>query len=86
MEIIYMLTLENYKGENTFELFHHKENAVRRYNELLKENCRKEEFECDGDDEDYDDVRTFSFFDPHYNECSTFITFTKSTMDRLFED
>lgn len=83
MKTVYVLKLENYQGETTFELFHHKDNAARRYNELLKENCRKSEFECDNED-DY--VKTFSYFDPDYNEYSTYITLTESDLNELFED
>lgn len=80
METVYVLNLENYQGEYTFELFHHKENAERRYNELLEENKNQSEFER------YENVHVFSFFDPNYNEYSTYITLTESTMDELFED
>ncbi len=81
METIYVLKLENYQGETSFELFHHKENAERRYNELLNENKDKDEFECYDNDE-----QAFSFFDPNYNEYSTFISFCESTLNWLFED
>lgn len=80
METIYVLQLENYQAETTFELFHHKDNAQRRYNELLNENKDKDEFEC------CDDKQAFSFFDPNYNEYSTFISLIESTLDWLFED
>ena len=84
MKIVYVLTLENYRGEYSFELFYHKKNAERRYNELLKANRRKEEFECDdGSDEC---VRVFSFFDPTFNEYSTYITLVEKTLEQLFED
>lgn len=80
MEIIYMLNLNNYQGETTFELFHQKDNAARRYNELIKENKNKSEFEYDNKGQG------FSFFDPNYNEYSTFIILVKTTLDQLFED
>lgn len=80
MEIIYMLNLKNYQGETTFELFHQKDNAARRYNELIKENKDKDEFEY------YNNKQGFSFFDPNYNEYSTFITLVKITLNQLFED
>ena len=80
MEIIYMLNLNNYQGETTFELFHQKNNAEQRYNELIEENKDQDEFEY------YNKGQGFSFFNPSYNEYSTFITLVKTTLDQLFED
>ena len=37
MNTIYRIYLNNYQGENSFELYHKKENALARYQELMEE-------------------------------------------------
>lgn len=80
MEKVWVLTLENYEGENFTEFFHHEENAKKRFLQLLEENQEQEEFQTD-----YDDW-VFSYFDSNYNEYSTVIALEETTMDKLFED
>lgn len=80
MTTIYKLTLENYEGETTFELYHTELAARARVYELAQEAKDKEEF-------DYEDGDTaFSFFDPRYNEFSTFIFLEETTLESLFMD
>lgn len=77
---IYEIILNNYKGETTFELYHTETAARARFYELAQEAKYKEEFDYEeGDNE-------FSFFDPHYNEYSTYIVFNKITLESLFMD
>ena len=72
MTTIYKLTLDNYHGETFFELYNHKYNAEHRYYELRNENK---------DTIEYEDGWTFSFFNPSYNEDSTFISLSENTLD-----
>ena len=78
METIYKITLDNYQGENSIELYHRKENAVSRFRELKEEGRTMEEFCDEGDN--------FSFFNGEYNEYSTFITFEECELESLFFD
>lgn len=80
MTIIYKITLDNYQGEHLVELFHHSKNAHARFNELWEENKNKDEFE--GNKHEME----MSFFDPMYNEYSTYIVMCACTLDSLFED
>ncbi len=75
---IYKITLNNYQGDNSIELYRKKENARARYQELMEEGKRCEEF--DGDE------FSFSYFDDDYNEHSTFIDFEECNLDSLFFD
>lgn len=77
---IYEIILDNYKGETTFELYHTETAARARMYELVQEAKYKEEFDYEEDDDE------FSFFDPNYNEFSTFITLRKTTLESLFMD
>ena len=79
MELVYELLFDNYHGENFYELYHKKDNAYKRFAELWKEAKQKEGFE--GKKFQY-----CSFFDSDYNEYSTEITLTESTIESLFED
>lgn len=82
---VYRIEFENYEGEHFIELYHHEENAKARLEELRAEVENKSEFDSyDDDDESY--YYGFSFFDPTYNEYSTFITLTKCDYEELFED
>jgi len=78
MEIIYKITLDNYHGESTFELYHNKDNAYMRFMELQAEGIHMNEFDCDENE--------FSYFDCNYNEFSTFITIEECTLNELFND
>lgn len=80
---IYCLKLDNYQGEYEIEYYRNKENAYKRFNELWHESEQKEEF--DWDDED-DKLQGFSFFDPAYNEYSTYISFKERSLEDLFSD
>lgn len=84
MKYIYRIELKNYEGEYSIELYHHKSNALKRFQELKNEAQQKDEF-----DYYYNTLvekGELSFFDPNYNENSTFITLTKCDYERLFED
>ena len=84
MKYIYRIELENYEGGYNIELYHHEENAKARFEELRAEAKNKSEFDSYDENESY--YYGFSFFDPTYNEHSTFITLTKCDYERLFED
>lgn len=75
---IYEIILDNYKGDATFELYHTETAARARMYELAQEAKDKDEFE-EGNDK-------FSFFDPCYNDLSTYITLRKITLESLFMD
>lgn len=80
MTTIYELTLENYEGETTFELYHTECAARARLYELALEAEDMDEFDYQEDD------GALSFFDPSYNEFSTFITLRETTLESLFMD
>lgn len=80
MKFIYRITLENYQGETTFELYHKEENAIKRFEELRLEALSHPEY----DYKNY--IFVFSFFDNNYNEYSTFIILERITEQQLFED
>ena len=82
METIYVIKFDNYHGETDFEFFHYKDNAKRRYNELLKENRDKDEFKYYYNNNE----QGFSFFDADYNEFSTYISFVETSLNNLFSD
>lgn len=75
---IYKITFNNYQGEDSIELYHKKENARTRYQELMEEGKRCQEF----DRSEF----SFSYFDANYNEYSTFINFEECDLDSLFYD
>lgn len=80
MTTIYKLTLENYEGETTFELYHTECAARARLYQLAQDAKDMDEF-------DYEEGDTaFSFFDPSYNEFSTFIFLNETTLESLFMD
>ena len=84
---IYLIDFKNYEGEDTFELYRGRGNAIERFKSLRKKAKKKEEF-CDevnfNEERKYNE---FSFFDPNYNEYSTYITFrTYDSLNELFED
>lgn len=83
---VYRIEFNNYEGESFIELYHHEENAKKRFNELRTEAKNKSEFDTYDEDENDSYYYGFSFFDPRYNEYSTFITLTKCEYERLFED
>lgn len=78
MEIIYKITLDNYQGDSSFELYHNKSNAQARFAELIAEGRRKDEFDLDENE--------CSYFDCNYNEFCTFITIEECTLNELFCD
>ena len=80
---IYRLILDNYQGESDVEYYRNKENAYKRVNELWDEGEQKEEF--DWEDED-GKLESFSFFDPSYNEYSTYISLEECLLEDLFSD
>lgn len=79
--VIYQIILDNYQGESSLELYRTYEHAKKRFEELFQEGTRKEEFDYDNEESN-----SFSFFDPHYNEYSTYIIFKETTLDKLFYD
>ena len=79
METIYKITLDNYHGEYSFELYRDRKKAYDRYTALWQEGCCQEEFKCEDSD-------TFSYFDANYNEYSTYIMIEECKLDDLFFD
>lgn len=80
MTTIYVIKLDNYEGETTFELYHTECAARARLYELAQEAEDMDEFDYEEDDNE------LSFFDPSYNEFSTYITLRKTTLESLFMD
>jgi len=80
MEKIWEITYKNYQGDYFSEYYHYEINAKRTFFQLYKENKDQQEFE--GRSENWE----FSYFDPNYNEYSTFISLKEMTMDELFAD
>lgn len=78
MTTIYKITFDNYLGENFIELYHKKENAHARYQELIKEGKKYSEF--------YEDNFSFSYFNADCNEYSTFIDLKECDLESLFYD
>ena len=78
MQTIYKITLENYCGENDIELYHKSTNAKQRFCELCKEGKGYSEYERNN--------ASCSYFNPNYNEYSTFITLEECTLSDLFYD
>lgn len=77
---IYEIKLDNYEGETTFELYITETGARARMYDLIQEAKDKNEFDYQEDDD------VLSFFDPNYNEFSTYITLRKTTLESLFMD
>ena len=77
---IYKIILDNYRGENNVELYHNKENARKRFEELREEGMSEECEEFEGDEFE------ISFFDANYNDHYTFINFEECELDSLFYD
>lgn len=75
---IYTISLDNYHGETYAEHYFQMKHALARFLELRDEGKTKDEFEFD--------QNSFSFFDAGYNEYSTYITLTDSTLKDLFVD
>ena len=83
---VYCIYLENFEGESTFNLFRNKEKAYKCYCELRKKAMNKEEFY---DEEEFDineEWNQFSFFDPSYNENSTYVTIREKNLEDFFYD
>lgn len=80
MEKIWEITYRNYQGDYFSEYYHYEKNAKETFLQLYEENQNQQEFEG------YLDKWEFSYFDPHYNEYSTFISLKEMTMDELFAD
>ena len=75
---IYTISFDNYHGETYEEHYFQMKHALARFLELRDEGKTKDEFEfCQN---------SFSFFDAGYNEYSTYITLTDSTLKDLFKD
>ena len=84
---VYLINFKNYEGEDTFELYRGRGNAIERFKELRKEAKKKEEFYDEEDFNEEQKYNEFSFFDPSYNEYSTYISFkTYDSLNQLFED
>lgn len=78
--MIYQIKFDNYQGETFFELYHHMENAYARMREIREENKNQDEFDSESLDE-------IEFFDPNYNEFSTYITLNVfNSVENLFDD
>lgn len=84
MKFIYCITLENYQGETTFELYHKEENAVKRFEELQLEALNYPEYDDNMDNKNYSFI--CSYFNADHNEHSTFIILNRMTEEQLFED
>lgn len=80
MEKIWEITYRNYQGDYFSEYYHYEINAKQTFFQLYKENKDQQEFE--GRSENWE----FSYFDPNYNEYSTFISLKEKTMDEFFAD
>lgn len=75
---VYTISLDNYHGETYAEHYFQKEHALARFLELQDEGKARDEFKlC----QNY-----FSFFDANYNEYSTYVDLTDSTLKDLFMD
>ena len=81
MEKIWEITYRNYQGDYFSEYYHYEINAKETFLQLYEENRHQQEFEGSfvGD-------WKFSYFDPNYNEYSTFISLKEMTMDEFFAD
>ena len=75
---VYTISLDNYHGETYVEHYFQWKHALDRFIELLDEGMTKDEFESR--------PNYFSFFDAGYNEYSTYIKLTDSTLKDLFMD
>lgn len=75
---VYTISFDNYHGETYVEHYFQLKHALARFIELQDEGKAKEEFEFR---QNY-----FSFFDANYNEYSTYIELTDSTLKDLFMD
>jgi len=83
---IYYILFDNFEGDIDFELYHSKEKAYKRYTYLRNNAKQKEEF-CDETDFNINNkMNCFSFFDPNYNEFSTYITIREEKLENLFYD
>ena len=80
MEKIWEIIYKNYQGDYFSEYYHYEKNAKETFLQLYEENQNQQEFEGSLDD------WKFSYFDPNYNEYSTFISLKEMTMDELFAD
>jgi len=80
MTTIYVIKLDNYEGETTFELYHTECAARARLYDLAQEAEDMDEYDYEEDDD------VLSFFNPSYNEFSTYITLRKTTLESLFMD
>ena len=78
METIYRITLDNYCGENITEFYHKAINAKRRFHQLCEEGKAYDEYE--------QDTTSCSWFDPSYNEYSTYIDLEECTLSDVFYD
>lgn len=78
MQMIYKITLDNYCGECAFELYYKSNNAKKRFQELCQEGKQYGEFE--------QNETECSYFNPSYNEYSTFITLEECPLSSLFYD
>lgn len=75
---VYTISFDNYHGETYVEHYFQLKHALARFIELQDEGKAKDEFEFR---QNY-----FSFFDAGYNEYSTYIELTDSTLKDLFMD
>jgi len=75
---IYTITLTNYHGETYVEHYFQMKHALTRFLELRDEGQACEEFEFS--------QNSFMFFDPNYNEFSTYIDLTDGILKDLFLD
>lgn len=83
-DTVYVITYDNYEGDNFFELYHDKLSAEAKLYELRQEGKEQEEYKEDLYLEN--DGAEISWFDANYNEFSTFITLTKTDLESLFFD
>lgn len=84
--MIYLIRLNNYRGEDSFEAYRHRQNAIKRFKELRKEAKSHKEFRDEISFNEVKEYNEFSFFDPSYNEFSTFISFNTYSPDEFFDD
>ena len=75
---IYCIEFNNYCADTFNEYYRTKEEAMKWFNKLIEDNKDMDEFRIDHNQ--------ISFFDPNYNEYSTYITYREIPFDELFSD
>lgn len=84
MVYIYRITLKNYQGQTTIELYLKEENAIKRFEELRLEALNYPDYDDDIDLKN--DSFICSYFNANYNEHNTVIILNRVTAAQLFKD